>query len=206
MHFGRLVKQLMRGLAILTVCIGAIAPVTATTLEQLSLGEMAQQSTSIVRAKVLSANAVPRGGNVYTVYRVETLESLKAPRQRPAVQELPGVQELAVPGGVAAGIRQVMAGAPALRVGGEYVLFLWTGRSGLTQIMGLSQGLFSVEAETSEKDALLTRVAAGEPMLDGSGHPVRDATLALRWTELKAQVRQALQSRPLAAKAAAGSR
>ena len=190
----------MRALAILAVYIGAIAPVGATTLQQLSLGEMAEQSTAIIRARVLGGKAMLRGGDVYTVYQLETLESLKTPRRRV------GVQELTVPGGVAAGIRQVMPGAPELRVGSEYVLFLWTGRSGSKQLTGLSQGLFSVRAETSGKDPLVTRVAAGERMLDGSGRPVRDAALALRWSELKAQVTRTLQSRSLAAGAVAGSR
>ena len=190
----------MRALAILSVYVGAMVPVTATTLQQLSLDEMALQSTSIIRAKVLSAGAMLRGGDVYTVYRVDTLESLKSPH--PGL----GVQEVAVSGGATAGIRQVTAGAPALRVGGEYVMFLWTSRSGLTQIMGLSQGLFSVRAEMLEEDPLLTRVAANERMLDSSGRPVHDAAASLRWTELKIQVRRVLESRPLSAKTAAGSR
>ena len=87
----------MRALTILTVFIGAIAPVRATTLQQMSLGEMTQQSTAIVRARVLSARPILRGNDVYTVYRLETLESLKGPSRRP------GVQELAIPGGVAIG-------------------------------------------------------------------------------------------------------
>ena len=43
----------------------------------------------------------------------------------------------------------MVAGAPTLRAGREYVLFLWTSRSGLTQLMGMSQGLFSVERTTA---------------------------------------------------------
>jgi len=198
----------MRALAIFVVCIGVVcigtlAPVKATTLQQLSLDEMAERSTSIIRARVLSARAIQRGGDIYTVYRVAAVASLKTPHESPSAQSL-GVQEVAVPGGAAAGIRQVMPGAPALRIGGEYVMFLWTSRSGLTQITGLSQGLFSVEAPASGSDVRLTRVAAGERMLDGAGRPVHDAALTLRWTELQTRVRQALQSG--AAAASAGSR
>ena len=31
-----------------------------------------------------------------------------------------------------------------LKIGDEYVFFVWTSRSGLAQIIGLSQGLFNV--------------------------------------------------------------
>jgi len=70
----------MRALAIFVVCIGVVcigtlAPVKATTLRQLSLDEMAERSTSIIRARVLSARAIQRGGDIYTVYRVAAVAS-----------------------------------------------------------------------------------------------------------------------------------
>ena len=71
---------------------------------------------------------------------------------------VPGHRELEGPnhcggsrtGGVAGGIRQSVSGAPELKPGQEYVLFLWTSRSGLTQVIGLSQGLFQLSEEGSE--------------------------------------------------------
>jgi hypothetical protein len=176
----------MRTLAILIAFSGGLFPAGATTLQQLGLGEMAQKSTAIARVRVVRANAALRDGDVYTVYQFETLESLKSPAGG-------RTREVAVPGGAAGGIRQVVAGAPSLRVGEEYVIFLWTGRSGWTQIIGLSQGIFSVERSPAG-DTVVTRSAAGERMLDAAGRPVRDQALAMKWPELKAQVRQALQA------------
>lgn len=142
---------------------------------------MARKSTAIARVKVTGASEVLRGPDVFTVYRLAALETLKAPAAG-------GVQDVAVPGGAAGGIRQVVAGAPCLRVGGEYVLFLWTGRSGLTQIIGLSQGLFSLSHERA------IRAAADEQMLDASGRAVRPETLTMPWSDLKARVQQALRT------------
>lgn len=147
---------------------------------------MSQKSTAIARVKVTGSSEVLRGADVFTVYRLETLESLKAPASG-------DLKSVAVPGGAAGGIRQVVAGAPRLRVGGEYVVFLWTSRSGLTQIIGLSQGLFSMSGATA------IRAAADEQMLDAAGRPVRPETLALPWADLKARVAQAMQS-PVAAR------
>src|SRR5665213_4149859 len=176
----------MRALAILVrLCLaGASIPAGATTLEQLSLGEMAQKATAIVRAKVTSSIEVLRGTDVYTVYQLETLETVKAPNGiKPA--------DVAVPGGVAGGLRQIVAGAPVLRSGQEYVLFLWTSRSGLTQLMGMSQGLFTVE-RTTTGDLRASHSAAGEQMLDAAGHAVRDQALSIPLTELRARVSRAL--------------
>ncbi len=165
--------------------VGAGAPAQGTTLQQLSLGEMAQKSTAIVRARVTGSSEVLRGTDVYTVYQLETLEALKTPN---------GIQpvDVAVPGGVAGGLRQVVEGAPVLRAGREYVLFLWTGRSGLTQLMGMSQGLFSVERMAG--DVIATRAAAGEQILDGAGRAVRDEGLSMPWPELKSKVMKNLQA------------
>lgn len=185
----------MRALAIFVFFASAWVPAEATTLQQLTLGEMAQKSSAIVRAKVTGSSGVLRGTDVYTVYQFELLEGVKTPDGKAPTK-------VAVPGGVAGGMRQVVAGAPVLRAGKEYVLFLWTGRSGFTQLMGMSQGLFVVE-RTAAGDVQTTRPAAGEQMLDGAGHAVRDEATSLPWSELKAKVTKALAAAPAAALAAA---
>ena len=179
---GTLAKQLMRVVAISVFLACAGIPASATILQQLSLDDMARKSTSIVRAKVTGSSEVVRGGDVFTLYKLDTLETLKS--GRPA-------REVAVPGGVAGGMRQVVAGAPTLRAGREYVFFLWTSRSGLTQLMGMSQGLFSVE-RTTIGDRQVSRSAASEQMLDAAGRAVRDEALSMSLTELRAKVSKAL--------------
>jgi hypothetical protein len=183
---GRWSSKLMRAVAIsvFLACVGM--PASATILQQLTFEEMAQKSTLIVRAKVTSSGGVVRGGEVFTIYRFETLETLKS--SRPA-------SELAVAGGIAGGIRQVVAGSPILHPGPEYVFFLWTGPSGLAQLLGMSQGLFTVE-RNKPGDARASRMAAGEQMLDSSGRAVRDEALSMPWAELKAKVSQALSAVP----------
>jgi hypothetical protein len=170
----------MRALAILVFIAHSWVPARATTLQKLTLGEMVEKSTSIVRAKVTASRTTLRGSDVYTVYRFETFEALKG-------QNGSTPTEVAVPGGIAGGVRQVVAGAPVLLAAHEYVLFLWTSRSGLTQLMGMSQGLFAVE-RTTPGVILTTRAAAGEQMLDSAGHATRDEALSMPWAELKAKV------------------
>jgi hypothetical protein len=175
-------KQLMRVFAIFAFLASVGIVAHATILQQLKLDDMARKSTSIVRARVIGSRGVARGADVFTIYTLETQEVLKSG---------PAVQEVAVPGGVAGGIRQVVAGAPTLRAGQEYVLFLWTSHSGLTQVMGMSQGLFTIERAASG-DRQASHAAAGEQMLDALGHPVRDETLSMPLTELKAKIAKSL--------------
>ncbi len=71
-------KQLMRVVAIFVFLACAGIPAGATILQQLTLDEMAQKSTSIVRARVTGSSEVVRGGDVFTLYKFETLETLKS--------------------------------------------------------------------------------------------------------------------------------
>jgi hypothetical protein len=177
-------SELMQSkLSILLALTAGAVVVRATTLQQLTLPEMARKSTAIVRARVVSSHGALYGADVYTVYRLEVLEPWKGGV---------GPSEVAVPGGVAQGIRQEVAGAPTLRAGQEYVLFLWTSRSGWTQIIGLTQGLFTVQRE-GKSEPVVNRPPATELMLDASGRRVRDEALTMKLSELKAQVQRALR-------------
>jgi len=174
----------------LAVAVTAVAPLPATTLQQLTLEDMAQQSTAIVRARVIGSRMAARGaGNaadIYTYFQLQVLETWKSSGHAPA--------EVAIPGGVSNGIRQVATGAPELKAGQEYVLFLWTGRSGLTQVIGLTQGVFRLSEEGSG-GGVAQRPAASELMLNSSGSPVEDRPVSIQLQDLRSRVRKALGTR-----------
>jgi hypothetical protein len=159
-------------------CLGA------TTLQKLSLAEMAQKSTGVLVGKVTASHTGTRGNSIYTYYTVQVVEQWKGA----ATAQL----ELAVAGGLAAGRRQVISGAPALSVGQEYVVYYWTGPSGVTQLMGLSQGLFTVVADGSA-NPMVVRPAATETILDRNGNAVQDQALSLRLSDLRNGVKDAIQ-------------
>jgi hypothetical protein len=158
----------------------AAAPLYAATLQQLSLDDMIRKSTLIVRGKAQHTTASFRGSVIYTHYRITVSESWKG---APV-----GVIDVAAPGGTTNGVRQTYPGTPALADGQEYILFLWTSKTGLTQIIGLSQGLFGVTA-SSAGDALAVRVGA---LLGEGAAPVNDPTLQMKISDLRAQVARTL--------------
>jgi hypothetical protein len=188
--------RLLTGLAF---ALSVILPTWATTLQQLTLDEMAQQSTAIVRARVIGSHAGSHAGthgtNIYTYFELQVIETWKAagPTGQPTT-------EVAVPGGAFDGIRQSVTGAPELKPGQEYVLFLWTSRSGLTQVIGLSQGVFQLSEEGSAGGkgvAVARRPSASELMLNRSGLPVDDRAVNMPLQDLRTHVRQALASAKL---------
>lgn len=161
-------------------------PMMATTLEKLSIEQMSQKATAIVRARVEGCRATFRSATIYTICTVRVTESWKG-RSGHTV-------EVATPGGTAQGLSQSFSGAPALVTGQDYVLFLWTGRSGLTQLIGLSQGVFDLGL-TSKGEAVAQRSPIAAPMLDAGGHQVTDDGIELRVRDLKRRVTAALEGK-----------
>lgn len=163
-----------------SMAFGVIA--YATTLEKLSLDDMVAKSTEIVRGKVVGSSAAQRGGILYTQVTVQVIEWLKG-ASAPTV-------EVTVPGGTLNGFRQSFSGAPKMSIGTEYVFFLWRGRSGLAQIIGLSQGLMDVKLDGQGK-AVVTRSASAETVIDRvTGHVVVDAGFTMSLTELRDYVKR----------------
>lgn len=177
----------MRWVTILIIC-GFTLP--AATLEKLSLDDMIQKSTEIVRGKVSVQAAVVRGPVVYTRYRVAVAAQYKgSPASAGSVDVyVPGGE---VPGGKSGSLVQRFAGAPNLVEGQEYVLFLWTSRSGLRQVIGLSQGLFEMK-QNPQGVPMVKRNATSETMLDTSGQVVEDAPVSMRLSEMVDRIHRTL--------------
>lgn len=176
----------MRNWLIPGLLAALIAPLHASTLLQLSLDDMIRKSTSIVRGKAQRTYSGFHGSMIYTHYQIQVSENLKGPART-------GV-ELMVPGGISNGVQQNYAGAPALVDGQDYVIFLWTSASGVTQVIGLSQGLFVVSPDASG-NPMVMRAASSERMLNGSGQPVADSDIRMSLSDLRARIQQVLSGK-----------
>lgn len=175
-----------REFALLLLSALGTALLSGATLERLSLTGMIGKSTAIVRAKVVGSSVAASGPVIYTHYQLQVSEQYKGTAQ--------STVDLALPGGVAHGVQQLYSGVPQLHPGEEYVFFLWTGKSGMTQLIGLSQGLFSI-SEIGAANPSLTRLASRETMIDGrTGQAVEDKTLRMTLAKLKAQIAAGLAS------------
>jgi hypothetical protein len=158
---------------------------SAATLEKLSLEEMTQKSTIIVRGRVSGCAGELRGSLIYTRCQVAVTERWKG--------QAASQVDFVVPGGSAAGMKQIFTGTPKFGAGEEYVLFLWSGRSNLNHVIGLSQGAFDLKSN-GKGGAVAQRAATSEVMLDKSGQPVEDTPVQMGVDELRRRVRQVLEA------------
>lgn len=148
----------------------------ATTLEKLSVEEMVQQSTAVVRGRAAVSGSVQRGSMIYTVYRLQVSETLKG--------SVPSPPEVYVPGGTYGGYRLSIAGSPVLEPAVEYVLFLWASPRGLVQVIGLSQGVFQIKTAGGGEEALF-RSRIDAEFVDREGRAVEDSGVRLSLAGLR---------------------
>jgi hypothetical protein len=164
--FYQCVKRPLVTLAV-ALC-GCLASLPGATLERLSLDDLIAKSTAIVRGTVGDSWAAYSGSIICTHYKIQVSETLKGARQNSV--------EIVVTGGTLNGVHTSASGSPTLNKGDQFVFFLWTGKAGLTQIMGLTQGLF-------------TRSPTRELMLDPvTARPVKDAALSMRLSDLRTRI------------------
>jgi hypothetical protein len=163
---------------IVFACASTVA--SAATLQQLSMPQMAQSATAVVRAHVTGSYASFTGSTIYTHYKLQISETWKGS---------PG-SEVMLPGGVANGLRQSFPGVPQLQTGAEYVLFLWTSSTtGITHVIGLNQGIFSL-SQQSDGTMQANRARIGEGIYDSSGHAVQDHGMQMNLADMQTLVRQ----------------
>jgi len=167
----------MRPLVQFVLAIALPCSAMATTLERLTLDEMIQKSTSIVRGKVLDSSTVQRGNIVYTVYRLQVSERIKGGTG-------PATAEVYLPGGAIGGYRQSFAGTPQLQRASEYVVFIWVSPKGIPQVVGLGQGVFDVKIG-ARGQTVLSRGPLEAEVLAPSGAPVVDQGLKLTLERLR---------------------
>ncbi|MDP9171799.1 MAG: hypothetical protein M3N54_14375 [Acidobacteriota bacterium] len=167
---------MLRSFAFIALTVCAAAP--AATLQQLSMDQMTQSATAIVRARVTGSSASFTGSAIYTHYKLQIIETWKGF----------ATSEVMLPGGTARGFKQSVSGVPNLQVGSEYVMFLWTSSStGITHLVGLTQGLFGL-TQQADGSMMAGRSEIGETMLDASGASVRDQAVRMNLSDMKSRV------------------
>lgn len=177
--------MIFRWLSAVIVLLLLPAAGRCVTLEQLSLEEMIEASTYIVRGRVGPVLGVTGSSVVYTEYELQVAEVLSGD---PGGLRL----RLALPGGRNGGREQVFSGVPEPVRGKEYVFFLWRGRNGMLQLVGMTQGL--LEVQRAGGSATASRAPSDGMVLNRrSGLPVHDQGMRISLSRLRASVAVARQ-------------
>lgn len=155
----------------------------SATLQKLSFEEMVTKATAIVRAKIGPATGRQHGALVYSHHKISILETWKG--------NLGTSADVVVPGGQVGRLQQTVAGAPILPYGDELVLFLWTSPSGLTHVIGLSQGVFQLERDTAGV-VTLNRGPLAAGLVTATGRPTSDDGMRMGLSEFQVRVSSAM--------------
>ncbi len=159
-----------RAAAIVLVLVAGGAATGATVLLPADLGELARGSQAIIHGRVTSVRAEWVAGHrrIDSFVTVEAIEYFKGDFGRAVT--------FRVPGGQIGRYRSVTVGAPVFREGDEVVLFLGARGPSVPYVLGLSQGVFRVVADTATGRRLVTPpalVAGVEPAAVRRGDPAR---------------------------------
>jgi len=163
------------------LCLAVCLSLSGATLEEMSLDDLTLKSTSIVRGTAGESRAARVGPLIYTFTTFRVAENLKGE----PVHEV----EIALPGGRIGELSQHFGGVPRLEAGAEYLVFLWRGASGVTQITGLSQGLIEVETGRTGEQLAVRAPNADLVVSPGTGKAVKSTELRIPLADLTANIR-----------------
>ena len=159
----RVVGRAVAFLAVVCLALGSfgLGGATASTVERVPLGEMAQRADQILTGRVVGVRSQlsVRRTSIHTFVTIEVDEWLKGGRSGPVVT-------LRVLGGEAEGYRLVVAGAPSFQVGEEVLVFTDGGAGRIPTVFGLGQGKFRLERDSSTGRRMLSRSLAGLKMVE----------------------------------------
>jgi hypothetical protein len=157
---------------------------SGATLERLSLDDLINQSTAIVRGRVAGSYTTSSGSLISTNFKIQVLERWKGAER--------STEEVMIPGGTLGNVRQSFPGVPQLAEGTEYLLFLWTGKSGVTHVLGFTQGVFDLP-KNSSGESMALRGASRETLLEpGTGRIVKDEQIEMRLRDLSGRIKSTL--------------
>ena len=168
----------------LLLVLTVLAPAQAATLERMSLDEVIDKSTAIVRGRVAGSYVAQHGQVLYTHYTIAVSDRMKGSAASHA--------DVVVAGGTLGKTTQTFPGSPILTAGQEYVFCLWTSKGGLTHVMGLTQGLFNVSTDVVSGEVTISRGQSESVMLDGATRrPVMDRPVRMKLREFSVRVSSA---------------
>ena len=149
-------RQLTRLLIGLGLILGAHHALEATLLVPTEFREVVADATLIVRGTVTDVRSFVVSGNaIDTVATVAVASRLKG--------DADGFVGVRVPGGEVGRTRYVMVGAPTFRVGQQAVFFLKRGPDSSWRPIGLTLGVYRVQAEPGTGRAVIQRPVVTQP-------------------------------------------
>ena len=171
--------------ALLLAVISIASPAPATTLERMSLDQLARAADTVVRARCASTSARWENGAIWTFSEFDLVERFKGnPPERIRVRS---------PGGRVGHISTRVEQAPEFRPGDDVVLFLEASAGGSYGVTAWAEGTFRIRKASEASRELVTQDSSGAAVFDPVTRQFRSGgTRNLLWSEFRRRLLGAL--------------
>ena len=160
----------------------------ATTLERMSLGQLAQAADTVVRAQCASTSARWENGAIWTSSEFDVTARFKG--------HPPARIQVRSPGGRVGHVSTRVEEAPQVRTGDEAVLFLEAAADGSYGVAAWAEGTFRIRKGPVAGADLVTQDSSGIAVFDPLTRQFsNDGIHSLAWSEFQRRLADAL-SRP----------
>lgn len=133
-------------LAVVLIFSVSAFPVSATTLERMSVTKMAHAARAIVRAKCTGTSSLWQAGEIWTIVAFESEENWKG--------STPAEFQVRLLGGTAGNLTSTVSGVPHFQPGEDVILFLEPTSLGDFAIVGWAEGTFRIHRTRRGTEAL----------------------------------------------------
>jgi len=153
---------------VLVGVVAALSPARATTMVSMSLAQLAQASSDVVQARVVSQRSEWSAAHtqIVTITTLAVLQTLKG--------DAPSTVQIRQLGGTVGNLTVSVPGEVAFRPQAEYILFLEPADGSNYQVVGMTQGAYPVYQDaTSHEDRVVLPLnqAPIQSLVAGGGNP-----------------------------------
>lgn len=156
------IRSSVRRFWLVFMFLGTVFVAKGTTFARLSISQMSQAASAIVRAQCVANMVVEVSGEIWTVTTFDVLETWRG-----AVPERITVRLL---GGTSGNLTSHVAGIPRFRPGEQVILFLSPTKDGDFSVVSWQQGTFRIQRDRSTGEELASQDTGGYFTFDPASH------------------------------------
>ena len=179
------IRSRQTAVALLLAALSIASPARATTIERMTLDQLARAAGAVVRARCVSTSARWENGSIWTFSEFDIVERFKGnPPARIRVRS---------PGGSVGHISTRVEEAPEFRPGDDAVLFLEAAADGSYGVTAWTEGTFRIRKGPRAGQELVTQDSIGVAVFDPVTRTFRsEGTRNLLWSDFRQRLAGAL--------------
>jgi len=181
----KVVQIAQAGAMLLLATAWAAVPSQSTTLERMSLNQLARAADAIVRARCVSSTARWENGAIWTFSEFELVERFQG--------DVPARIRIGLPGGRVGGISTYIEDVPRFQPGEEAVLFLEARSDGSYGVTAWAEGTFRIRTDSATGHEFVTQDSSGLAVFDPATRQFRNEGIRnVPWGEFRTRLATAL--------------